>query len=294
MVIKMFYCFLISKKNLILSFYVIIALFTSVVAYAAKNTQNEIDGITVPIIMYHSISQNTSRLGKYVVSPETIENDISFLKQNGYETIFISDLIRYVYDDVPLPEKPVILSFDDGYYNNIVYLPEILKKYNAKATIAVVGEFTDKFSEADSHNVNFSHLTWEDLQAVSKSEYFEVSNHTYNMHSTDGRVGCFKLKNETDEQYKENLTADIMKMQKALEEKANIKCTVFTYPYGKICDSSVDIIKEMGFKASLSCYERLNTITKDKNCLYLLGRYNRPYNISTEKFMKKMKIYQNK
>lgn len=293
MVINMFYCFLIKKRNLIISFSLIIALFTSLVAFATKSTQKEVEGITVPIIMYHGINQNASRLGTYVVSPETIENDLSFLKENGYETVVVGDLINYVYDDTPLPKKPVILSFDDGYYNNLVYLPDILKKYNAKATIAVVGEFTDKFSKADSHNVNYSHLTWEDLQDISKSGYFEITNHTYNMHSTDGRIGCFKMKNETDEQYKENLTADLMKMQDTLKEKANIDCRVFTYPYGKICNSSVDIIKEMGFKASLSCYEKLNTITKDKDCLYLLGRYNRPYNISTEKFMKKMKIYPN-
>lgn len=286
----MFYCFLINKKNLILSLSVIIAIFCSLIVFASKNEREEKDGIKVPIIMYHSISENQSRFGKYVVSPQTIENDLEYLKENGYETVFVEDLINYVYNDIPLPEKPIVISFDDGYYNNLVYLPKILEKYNAKATVAVVGEFTDRFSNADDHNVNYSHLTWEDLKEISSSKRFEITNHTYNMHSSDKRVGCFKLKSESDEEYEEVLTKDIEKMQNALKEKVGVECDTFTYPYGKIANDSVDIIKKIGIKASLSCYEKINVITKDKDCLYLLGRFNRPYNISTENFMKKLGI----
>lgn len=289
-VIKMFYCFLIKKKNLILSLSVIAVILCSLIVFASKESNEEKNGIKVPIIMYHSISENSSRWGKYVVSPETIENDLTYLKENGYETVVLQDLIDYVYKGDELPEKPVILSFDDGYYNNMVYLPEILEKYDSKATIAVVGEFTDRFSQADDHNVNYSHLTWDDLKEMSENKHFEITNHSYNMHSSDKRVGCFKLKSESDEEYEENLTNDIEKMQNALKEKADIDCNVFTYPYGKIADASVEIIKKTGIKASLSCYEKISTVTKDRDSLYLLGRFNRPYNISTQSFMKKAGI----
>ena len=156
-----------------------------------------------------------------------------------------------------------------------------------KASIAVVGKFTDIFSEADSHNANYSHLTWEDIKEIASSGYIEISNHTYNMHDTKGRIGCFKMKSETNEQYHDVLTEDVLKMQKLLKEKSDVECKVFTYPYGKIYNGSIPIIKEMGFLASLSCYEKINTITKDESCLYLLGRFNRPSGITTENFMKK-------
>ena len=289
----MFHCFLITKKNMISGIVVCLLLIISLTFFAAKNekTVSLNDGVSVPIIMYHSINDKTSRQGEYVVSPKVLESDIKYLTDRGYSFIFVQDLINYVYKGTPLPKKPVILTFDDGYYNNLIYLPPILKKYNGKASIAVVGDFTDRFSERDSHNINYSHLTWDDLKVLSESEYIEISNHTYNMHSTDKRFGCFKMKNETDDEYKKNLTDDVMLLQKKLKENADIDCKVFTYPYGKICFDSVDIIKEMGFLASLSCHEKTNTVTKDKNSLFLLGRFNRPAGISTKNFMKKINIY---
>ena len=63
--------------------------------------------------------------------------------------------------------------------------------------------------------------------------------------------------------------------------------TCFTYPFGGISNSSLDIIKELGFKASLSCEEGINKITKNPNSLYLLKRYNRPSYVSTYNIFKK-------
>lgn len=281
-----------NKKGLLSGAVLCFVVFAFLTAFAAKNTINVnlSDATQVPIIMYHSVIDSQNRQGDYVVSPKILEEDIKFLSDKGYTFILVKDLINYVYKGTALPKKPVILTFDDGYYNNMVYLPPLLKKYNAKASIAVVGEFTDTFSKRDSHNINYSHLTWEDLEEISKYENIEISNHSYHMHSINERIGCFKLKGETKDEYERNLTEDITEMQKALKEKANIDCEVFTYPYGKICDDSIDIIKNMGFKASLSCYEKTSTVTKDKNSLFLLGRYNRPAGISTKNFMKKINV----
>ncbi len=288
----MFSFYVMNKKTLILGCVLLSLIICVFTVFAANKsvTASTKEGVEVPIIMYHSILEDKSRQGDYVVTPETLEKDIKFLKKHGYSFILIKDLISYVYDGKPLPEKPVILTFDDGYYNNMLYLPPILEKHGAKASIAVVGKFTDTFSENDSHNPNYSHLTWEDIKELSKKEYFEISNHSYNMHETKERLGCFKLKGETKDAYERNLSADITDMQTALKEKSGIDCQVFTYPYGKVCDDSVDIIKKLGFKATLSCYEKTSLVSKDKESLYLLGRYNRPAQISTENFMKKINI----
>ncbi|MGN0674159.1 MAG: polysaccharide deacetylase family protein, partial [Oscillospiraceae bacterium] len=61
------------------------------------------------------------------------------------------------------------------------------------------------------------------------------------------------------------------------------------YPFGLISDESVDIFREMGFKALLSCYEKPNYISRsDPDCLLCINRYNRPSGISTEEYMKKL------
>jgi len=288
----MFNFYVMNKKALIFGSIMVCFIIFSFSAFCFKKAVRASisDSISVPVIMYHSILEDKNRQGDYVISPSTLESDIKYLIKNGYSFVLIEDLIEYVYEGKELPKKPVVLTFDDGYYNNMLYLPPILKKYNAKASIAVVGKFTDIFSENDSHNPNYSHLTWEDIKKLSKEDYIEFSNHTYNMHETKKRLGCFKMKSESPSEYERALSEDILKMQKTLSEKSDVKCEVFTYPYGKVSNDSVDIIKKLGFKASLSCYEKTSQITKDKNSLYLIGRYNRPSGISTQNFMKKNNI----
>lgn len=278
-------------KQLIICFFVFLMLFTGIFTYATVRANHEEKEISVPILMYHSILKDPNRSGKYVVTPTTLENDMIYLKNHGYETVFVKDLISYVYEDKPLPEKPVILTFDDGHYNNMVYLLPLLEKYQMKAVISVVGSYTEQFSEADSHNPNYSYLTWEDIKTLEESERIEIANHTYHFHEKNIRKGCNILEGEGVEEYQNYLKTDLLKLQVALKEKSDIQPSVtFTYPFGYICPESQKTVEEFGFFASLSCYERVNRISKNKGCLYSLGRFNRPEGISTEDFMKKIKL----
>ena len=79
------------------------------------------EGVHLPVLMYHSILKDSARQGQYVISPSVLSADLDALQQRGYQTVTVSDLLAYVYDGVSLPEKPVMITFDDGYYNNYVY-----------------------------------------------------------------------------------------------------------------------------------------------------------------------------
>ena len=247
------------------------------------------DYIDVPIIMYHSILKDPSRSNKYTVTPAVLEEDLKYIKDKGYTTVTIADLISYVYDDSPLPEKPIVLTFDDGHYNNYGYLFPLLEKYDMKAVISIVGSYTDKFTETDEANLNYSYLRWKDIKELMDTGRIEFQNHTYNLHSNTGkRIGTKKIKGETDEHYKSILKDDILKLQQEFEENTNYTPKCFTYPFGGISNASLDIIKELGFKASLSCDQGINKLTKNPNSLYLLKRYNRPSYISTYNFFQKI------
>ena len=246
------------------------------------------EAIEVPIIMYHSILKDISRSNKYTITPSTLEEDLKYIKDNGYTTVTISDLISYIYENKELPSKPIVLTFDDGHYNNYGYLLPLLEKYDMKAVISIVGAYTDKFSKTDEANLNYSYLRWKDIQELIKTERIEFQNHTYNLHSNTGkRIGTKKIKGETNEHYKQVLKEDILKLQREFEEYTNYTPQCFTYPFGGISNASVSIIKELGFKASLSCEQSINKITKNPNSLYLLKRYNRPSFISTYNFFQK-------
>ena len=276
--------FKLSKILLIISLLAIIL----IICISAVIANSE-EGISVPIIMYHSILKDISKSNKYTITPYVLEEDLKYLSEKGYSTITISDLIAYVYEEKDLPNKPIILTFDDGHYNNYGYLLPLLEKYNMKAVISIVGSYTDKFTETDEANLNYSYLRWKDIKELIDTGYIEFQNHTYNLHSNTGkRIGTKKLKGETNEQYKKILEEDILKLQKEFEEYTNYTPQCFTYPFGGISNASLDIIKELGFKASLSCEEGINKITKNPNSLYLLKRFNRPSYISTYNFFQKI------
>ena len=91
------------------------------------------DGVDMPIIMYHSVLKDTDLSGKYIVTPDTLKNDINFLKNKGYTFVSAQELIDYTNGTSKLPDKPVMLTFDDGFYNNYGYVMPILSEYDAKA-----------------------------------------------------------------------------------------------------------------------------------------------------------------
>lgn len=260
-------------------------LHSEIVATSTKNSSSKANNTTVevPIIMYHSILKDPAMHGEYVVSPDAFEDDLIFLKENGYNTIVMQDLINYVYEDKELPEKPVILTFDDGFYNNYLYAYPLVIKYNFKMVLSPVVAFTEKYSDSEDFGASYANCRWIDLKEMKKSGYVEIQNHTYDMHSNSGtRLGIKKNTQETVSMYAETITEDLTKAQDAFKYHLKYTPTTFTYPFGAYSKESTDILKKLGFKASLCCEENTNTITKDKNCLYNLGRFLRSNNRSVE------------
>ncbi|MCL2354736.1 MAG: polysaccharide deacetylase family protein [Oscillospiraceae bacterium] len=247
----------------------------------------EPEGIRLPIIMYHSVLK--SRTGKYIVSPDQLEQDLQYIQKRGYETVVMADLIEYVKHGRELPEKPIMLTFDDGYYNNLHYVVPLLEKYNMRAVISVVGDYTDIFSEANDMNVNYAHFRWEDIKALVPTGIVEFQNHSYYLHRMEGgRKGARRKRGESLEDYRKVLEEDLMKLQRAFQENTHFTPTTFTYPYGALSPESTDILIELGFQASLSAEEGMNFITRDPNGLFRLRRYNRSGRTSTERFFSRI------
>ncbi|MEG1773450.1 MAG: polysaccharide deacetylase family protein [Oscillospiraceae bacterium] len=247
-------------------------------------------GVAVPIIMYHSVLRDPARAGAYILSPDTVEEDLRYLKQRGYTSLFVCELADAVNKGLPLPERPVILTFDDGYLNNLTYILPLLEQNDMKAVISVVGSYSERFSKQPDHNPAYAHLTWEDISTLADSGRIEIGNHSYDMHRQTPRKGTRKNRGESGASYYEALVRDVGRAQSLLETHCGLVPTTFTYPYGQISDESIPILRGMGFTALLTCYERVNYISGDPDVLFSLGRFNRPAHISTEAFMKKLGI----
>ena len=282
-----------SMKRILALFLVLVGAAAGVFTYVqmghvkATNAQVQPEGIQLPIIMYHSMLRNGS--GEYTISPETFEEDLRYLKDNGYTTIHMQDLLDYVNKQVSLPEKPIMLTFDDGYYNNYLYAYPLAKKYESKIVISPIGYYTDQFSKADANHATYSHMTWDQIKEMMDSGYVEFQNHTYNLHSSAGkRLGAKKLRGESLEDYTALLTKDITQMQQEMQEHTGYTPTTFVYPFGAISDAAVPIVRSLGFSATLGCASKVNQITQNPECLYELGRFLRPPGKSSADFFRKI------
>lgn len=244
----------------------------------------------LPIIMYHSILRDPARSGKYIISPQTLENDMIYLKKRGYCSLTAAELAELVTKGEKLPEKPIILTFDDGYLNNLTYLLPLLERYDMKAVVSVVGSYCECFSQNKDPNPAYAYLSWEEIERLTSSGRVEIGNHSYDMHSRTDRKGIKRLRGEGEAEYYAALVCDIGRTQSLLEEYCGIVPTTFAYPFGQTEKSALPILKEMGFTVLLTCTEKINELNGDSSVLFDLGRFNRPSGISTEKFMRKIGI----
>jgi len=276
-------------KKFMLALTVILTLLLSVsnIAYASENAS---DSVKLPILMYHSVLK--SRNGTYIVSPSQLEQDFKQLVTCGYTAVTCDEIIDYVDGVGSLPEKPVLITFDDGHYNNMYYALPLLKKYNLKATLNVIGKFSDfSTTSGDIDNPNYSHVTWNEVAEMSAEGIMEIGNHTYNMHNYKPRFGLSQKYGESDEQYVTTLKKDIGKLQKILFESTGKQCKVLAYPFGKYNNLAEQTLVDMGFRIMFTCNEGINTITKGKTeCLYKLKRINRSGLYDTETLMNKINL----
>jgi len=242
------------------------------------------EGISLPIIMYHHISDDPRALNDYVISPKELESDFRYLKEKGYTAILPKDLTDYVNSGTPLPENPVMITFDDGFESVYHYAYPLARKYKMKFLLAVFGKETEHFSKINDHNILYSYITWEEIKELANSGLCEIANHTYNLHKISDRKGV-KIKNgENAENYESILLNDVTNLQNLIKENSGIEPKTFVYPYGFYCEESEKILKASGFSVTLTCNEGINIITKNPDSLYLLKRYNRPSGLTSDNF----------
>ncbi len=282
-------------EYIIISFFVIICSMNFLIyskeleknsSLPVSSTEQE---ILLPVIMYHNISEKPNHINRYCVSLKNFENDLKYIKSKGYNCITTQELINYVNKGVPLPEKPFMITFDDGYESFYKYAYPLLKKYDMKAVMSIVGSYTDLFTNEEDHNVDYSHLNWKEVNELNNCGFIEIQNHTYNLHEiTKTRKGAGKAKGESFEHFKKVFKTDVEKLNTMILNYTGKKSNVFTYPYGNIAEKSVDIIKEIGFDAALTCTEQINVITKNPEDLYSICRFNREGKMTTEQFFNHM------
>ncbi len=222
--------------------------------------------------------------GKYVISPKTLEGDLEYLAMHGYTAIDARDLVRWLDGEAELPEKPVILTFDDGQESFARYALPLLEKYGMKAVAAVVGEYADEYTEHPDTNVSYAYMNWERIAETARSGRAEIACHTYAMHDTKPRMGCGRKRGEDAQSYREAFSRDLDLAEERLAAALGEAPRVFVYPYGTVCPEAREILAERGYAVTFTCEERVNTVKKGSAQPVELGRFNRAGGTPREEF----------
>lgn len=244
--------------------------------------------VEMVVLMYHSVMSKQSRAGDYIITPAAFEDDLKYIRSQGFTTVVMEDIIAYVKEGRPLPERPIMITFDDGYYNNYLNVYPLLQKYQMKAVISIIGAETDKYSERpEEKSESYSHITWDMIREMQESGLVEVQNHSYNLHKvSQKRKGSGKSGSESQEEYQAMLREDLGKLQDRFAQMTEVIPTTYAYPFGSVSKYSYQVVEEM-FEASLDAQGRLFCLTRDESCLWRIPRYNRPWGTTAEKIIKK-------
>lgn len=243
--------------------------------------------VRLPIVMYHHISDTKSIWGKYVVSAEEFERDLRWLREHGYETVRVQDLIAWSEGRFTLPEKPCIITLDDGYESTGVCAAPLLEKYGFTGVVAVIGAVAQQYSDQPDHNLRYSHMSWEAVAELSHRGVLEVQCHTWDMHTLSPRQGCNRMKGEAESSYRTALEKDLGQFADACAAYGVKTVPSVAYPFGAYCALTREIVAANGFRAAFTCTERVNLLTGAPEELLELGRFNRPHGVSSAEFFGK-------
>lgn len=236
----------------------------------------EIEGTELPVIMYHGVTCDSGRAGEYTVTKRELEGDIERLLALGYTPVTCEEAADYVLRGGELPQKPVVLSFDDGCFNNLMYVYPMLEKYDIKGVFAVTGKWTELAAAEEFPDPRYSYMDADDIRTLVMSGRCEIAAHGYDMHVLGERRGMLPKEGESDEDYRRAVWGDLSAVKKLIAACGQEEVTTLAYPYGFYEERTEEYSEQSGFEVTLSCEEGTNRLIKgDSGCLRCMKRYNR-------------------
>jgi len=260
----------------------------------AVSSPDEVSYVQVPILMYHHFAETDLGHPGMVMSGETFANHLGALQNAGYTTISFAELRDFVYEGRPLPKRPIIITFDDGYLSNYEIAFPILKQHNMSATVFIIGVTHAREYYKDTEHV----LRWprfDDDQAVRMvdSGHIFIESHSYDMHQHEPwekpehfRRGVLRKESESEKEYIYAFRADFKRSAAQIEALTGVRPFVYSYPFGISNELSDYLLEDMGVKVTLKITPGINIVTRgDPDSLMSMNRFNVPWSTTPEELI---------
>ena len=173
----------------------------------------------IPVLMYHVVHPDTSLIS---ISPEIFSKQMEWLHDQGYHSIVFSELVDQLQNGNSIPNKTIVLTFDDGYASLYTYVVPVLLRYGFSATVFLVSGYCGRNNDWPgqlSEIPRMPLLDWNQIREMDESG-IEIGAHTVN-HPMLDRL-------EPDEMKKE-----IFNSKEAIERQLGHEISSFAYPYGR-------------------------------------------------------------
>ena len=199
----------------------------------------------VPVLNYHQINDRDEN--SLTVHTDEFDEQMKYLSDNGYHTITPEEMMDAWENGTPLPEKPVILTFDDGYVDNYKNAYPILEKYNLKGTIFLISDFIGTYP---------NYMTWAQVDEMQQSGLIDFESHTLSHPELD-KIPADQVWHQLDSS------------KKALEWRLGKPINFIAYPCGSYDEELERMTKEAGYRAAFTVHYGL--ANPDENP-YILDR----------------------
>ncbi|MDR3121262.1 MAG: polysaccharide deacetylase family protein [Clostridiales bacterium] len=206
------------------------------------NVQN---ASSIPILTYHSFAKQTDANKKWsddaaenswILPEKQFEAQMDYLAENKFHTATLEELEQYLRGKLKLPDRTVVLTFDDGYRSNIEIAYPILKKHKFHAAVFLItGAIGNERYSTAASRTPLDFMNWTDLNR--RGDAFSYYSHTHEMH-TEYDNGTTKFAAEP----LKTVTRDL------ITSKSLTGAVYFAYPHGRADARGKALLKEQGFR----------------------------------------------
>ena len=189
---------------------------------------------TVPILCYHRVGAGVNRM---IMAPAAFAAQLEFLARNNYRVIRLGDLVEFLHGRGQLPQRAVVLTFDDGHVSAYHHVFPLLRKYGFPATFFL---YTDFLNTRDG-------LSWAQIREMAASGLADFQSHS----KTHANL-IVRLPGETEQQYRSRLDSEIRVPRDVIQRNAGSKVTDYAYPYGDANEVVLEHIAQAGYSLGLT------------------------------------------
>jgi len=216
----------------------------------------------VPVLMYHHIDEYATN--DMIVTPQVFAAQMRALYENGFTAITLCQLVDFVDQGTPLPERPVVITFDDGYLSVYEYAFPVLARYGLNAISFVIGEAVGTSTYKDTGYPTIPKFCFR--QARNMAGVVSIQSHSYDMHQAphleEGRAreNILQWPGEREADYIEALREDHRRISDAVYDALGETVFAIAFPHGIYDELSQAVLLEMGMRVSFGVRPGMNTV----------------------------------